>query len=116
MYLGHPLSANRICLYLFLENESPVWNFFTKIKGDDGNIAICKIEEDDSGKPCNFKVKIKRRSDNMLSIRGHLQKCHKEAYSYVKAEDEKRKKQNGVGTSDKAQEAQKSNILTIVYY
>ena len=109
MYLGHPLSANRICLYLFLENESPVWIYFAKEPGDDGNIAICKIE-DDSGKPCNVEVKMRVKS-YMAIIRYHLKKCHNEAYLYIKAEDEKRKKQKGVGTSDEAQEAQKSNIL-----
>ena len=55
----------------------------------------------------------KRHKENKSCMRKHLENYHKKG---IKAMEEERKKQKGVGTSDEAQEAQKSNILTIVCY
>ena len=113
MYLGHPLSANRICLYLFLENESPVWIYFAKEPGDDVVWAICKFEKDDSGKTCDYSIEVTKQSSKISCMKKHLKNHHKKG---IKAVEEERKKQKGVGTSDEAQEEHKCNILIIVYY
>ena len=102
----------------FLENASPVWNYFTKIEVIyEPSKAICKFEKDDFGEFCNYDIDVTKTSDNMSCMRSHLKGRHKVASSDVEVEiKRKRKKQKGVGTSDEAQEAQKCNILTIVYY
>ena len=99
----------------FLENASPVWIYFKKQKvTNELSKAICKFEKDDFGEFCNYAVDVTKTSNSMKSMRNHLEGNHKEASSHVK--DEIEKKQNGVVISDEAQEAQKCNILTIVYY